>query len=160
MFLQAAGHADVVDPQEAAAGEGDIPGGVRREHGLRAPLEAGVLRGSSSGRGGEVKPRVSARTASGRAGRAGQPGSAAADTGIQNTAEFTAGRAVPAANFICGGPALGPPPAWPPPLGSPGAGGIARPLLPTLPPVNPSPGPGALRALPGCQAKAAVPTPA
>lgn len=97
MFLQAAGHADVVDPQEAAAGEGDIPGGVRREHGLRAPLEAGVLRGSSSGRGGEVKPRVSARTAS---GRAGQPGSAAADTRIQNTAEFAAGRAVPAANFI------------------------------------------------------------
>lgn len=40
MFLQAAGHADVVDPQEAAAGEGDIPGGVQREHGLRAPLEA------------------------------------------------------------------------------------------------------------------------
>lgn len=38
MFLQAAGYPDVVDPQEAAAGEGDIPGGVRGEHGLRAPL--------------------------------------------------------------------------------------------------------------------------
>lgn len=35
MLLQAAGHPDVVHPQEAAAGEGDIPGGVRGEHGLR-----------------------------------------------------------------------------------------------------------------------------
>lgn len=45
MFLQAAGYPDVVDPQETAAGEGDIPGGVQGEHGLRAPLK--------TGRGGE-----------------------------------------------------------------------------------------------------------
>lgn len=52
-----------------------------------------------------------------------------------------------AAKLICGGPALGPAPAWPPPLGSPGAGGISRPLLPTLPPVNSSPSrPGGIAA--------------
>lgn len=53
MFLQAAGYPDVVDPQEAAAGEGDIPGGVQGEHGLRAPLKAGG--GGGGVGGGEVR---------------------------------------------------------------------------------------------------------
>lgn len=51
MFLQAAGYPDVVDTQEAAAGEGDIPGGVWGEHGFRAPLKAGVAGGRRGSRG-------------------------------------------------------------------------------------------------------------
>lgn len=67
MFLQAAGYPDVVDTQEAAAGEGDIPGGVWGEHGFRAPLNAGV--GGGGGKEGEAAGLLSHHTAPERAGR-------------------------------------------------------------------------------------------
>lgn len=65
MLLQAAGYPDVVDPQEAAAGEGDIPGGVQGEH--------GALRGT-----GTRRPRGSPHATPPLGGRLGrrQPGSA------------------------------------------------------------------------------------
>lgn len=70
MFLQAAGYSDVVDPQEAAAGEGDIPGGVRGEHGLRAPLGTGGReRKKQLRRGRETAGLLSHHTAPGRVGR-------------------------------------------------------------------------------------------
>lgn len=37
MLLKATGYPDVVDPEESAAGEGDIPGGARRVHLLASP---------------------------------------------------------------------------------------------------------------------------
>lgn len=68
MFLQAAGYSDVVDPQEAAAGEGDIPGGVRGEHGLRAPLETGTRgeEAAATGRGNRGAPLTSHHPWAGR----------------------------------------------------------------------------------------------
>lgn len=77
MFLQAAGYPDVVDTQEAAAGEGDIPGGVWGEHGFRAPLNAGV----GGGEGKKGKPRGSSHITPPRSGRDGgrEPRVAAAE---------------------------------------------------------------------------------
>lgn len=83
MFLQAAGYSDVVDPQEAAAGEGDIPGGIRGEHGLRAPLETGGRVGKKQlRRGRETAGLLSHHTAPGRVGR--KTGDAATKTRRQN----------------------------------------------------------------------------
>lgn len=108
MFLQAAGHADVVDPQEAAAGEGDIPGGVQREHGLRAPLEAEGAGGKQQRprRRGEAAGFALAPPRDGRDSRE----ALLPRTSLGNTAGLAARRAVPAAKLICGGPALGPAP--------------------------------------------------
>lgn len=140
MFLQAAGHADVVDPQEAAAGEGDIPGGVRREHGLRAPLEA-------EGAGGkQQQPRRNSEDAGrfprrlGTGGTDGKRCRRGTDCGTRQSLPLGERRRRPAL-YAAARPS-DPPPTWPPPLGSRGAGGSARPLLPTLPPVNPLPAPG------------------
>lgn len=145
MFLQAAGHADVVDPQEAAAGEGDIPGGVQREHGLRTPLEAGGAGGT------QQQPRQKGEAAglfSHRLGAGGTAGKRCCRSTNRGTRQgLPLGERCRLPSLYAAARPSGPPPAWPPPLGSPGAGGPARPLLPTLPPVNPSPGPGALRPL-------------
>lgn len=101
MLLQAAGHPDVVHPQEAAAGEGDIPGGVRGEHGLRHGMGR-----DGTGWGGD--PLTAPPPPSGRAG-----GREAGDEGRIKAAEtlwVATGRPGPAVAVLWGAPCRRPAP--------------------------------------------------
>lgn len=99
MFLQAAGYPDVVDTQEAAAGEGDIPGGVWGEHGFRAPLNAGVGGGGRERRGSRGAPLTSHRPGAGGTEEESRESLLRKDA-VTSTARFAAGLLLAAAELI------------------------------------------------------------